>query len=369
MYEDIKIIVAGGGTGGHLYPAIALVKEIESRFKKSQILFFGTSRGIEAKLVPELGYPIKLIWLKGVQRTLTLKNLLIPLQLIVSFFQCFVTLVKFRPDVVIGTGGYVSGPVVFIAAILGFPTVIQEQNSYPGVSTRLLAKVVDQVHLSFEESEKYFPKKDKLHFSGNPIRSNLKAEKKEEAVTKFGLNTAKKTLLIFGGSQGAHSLNQGILNILEEIMQAPDWQIIWGSGERDYEEVQRVCSKYENRINVKPFISDMASAYSAADLVISRAGATTLAELQACGLPALLVPYPFAAAGHQEANARTLMKQHAVEMILDSELQSDKFLNTVLSLMSDETSRNELGAHLKKSAKPEAAKDIVNKIMTLTNNA
>lgn len=369
MYEDIKIIIAGGGTGGHLYPAIALVKEMESRFKESQTLFFGTSKGIEAKLIPDMGYPIKLIWLKGVQRKWTFKNLLIPLQLIVSFFQCLFTLIKFRPDVVIGTGGYVSGPVVFIAALLGFPTVIQEQNSYPGVSTRLLAKVVKQVHLSFEESAKYFSKKEKLHFSGNPIRSNLKTVNKETAVANLGLSADKKTLLVFGGSQGAHSLNQAIMNILEEIMNIQDWQIIWGSGERDYEEVQRVCSKYAKRIRVKPFIMDMASAYSAADLVISRAGATTLAELQACGLAALLVPYPFAAAGHQEANARTLMKQNAVEMILDSELQSDSFLNTALALMRDDSRRKELGAHLKKTAKPDAAKNIVNKIMTLINNA
>ncbi|MBD3290909.1 undecaprenyldiphospho-muramoylpentapeptide beta-N-acetylglucosaminyltransferase [candidate division KSB1 bacterium] len=369
LSEGIKVAVAGGGTGGHLYPAIAIVKEIEQRFEKAEILFFGTAKGIEAKQIPQMGYRLKLIWLKGVQRKLTFKNLLIPAQLVISFYQCLFTLRRFKPDVVIGTGGYVSGPVLLIAALLGYPTVIQEQNSFPGVSTRLLSRFVDQVHLSFEESEKYFENKSKLYFSGNPIRSNLKTVAREKAISAFGLDADKKTLLIFGGSQGAHSLNQGMIRILDILSKMPNWQIIWGSGERDYEEVQRACRNYEKQTTVKPFITDMASAYSAADLVISRAGATTLAELQDCGLPALLVPYPYAAEGHQEANARTLMKQNAAEMILDRDLRSRQFVDTVLELMKDDSKRQKLGENLKSLAKPDAAENIVNDIMNLLYDA
>ena len=365
LQGKFKVIIAGGGTGGHLYPAIALAKEIERRFTKSEILFIGTSRGIEAKVIPEMGYRLKLIWVKGFQRKFSFGNFLLPVQVIVSFFQCAITILTFKPSMVIGTGGYVSGPVLFIAALLRFPTIIQEQNSYPGVSTRLLSPFVDQVHLSFEESIKFFKNTNKVFISGNPIRSTLKTFRRKDAVSNLKIDGNKKTLLIFGGSQGAHSINFAILKIIEQVMKNQSWQIIWGSGEMDLKIIKKSCEKFGSRILVKPFITDMASVYAVTDLVISRAGATTLAELQVCGLPVILVPYPFAAAGHQEANARALVKQNAAEMVLNNELESDKFLNTLLMLMEDEAKRKSLGSNLKTLARPDAAQKIIEKMLSL----
>ena len=365
MADKIKLIIAGGGTGGHLYPAIALVKEIEQRYAKCEILFFGTAKGIEARILPEMGYKLSLLWLSGVQRSLNLKLLLFPIQFISSIIKCLFVILKFQPNLVIGTGGYVSGPALFLAALFRFPTIIQEQNSYPGVTTRMLAKVVDQVHLTFEESKKYFNNKDKLYISGNPIRKALRAINKDDGLKKFALDPSKKTLLIFGGSQGAHSLNQAILHVLKPILDDDKWQIVWGAGNYDYPEISTECAKFGSRIWLNPYISDMASAYSVADLVVSRAGATTLAELQVCGLPVLLVPYPYAAANHQEANARTLVKQNAAEMILDSELKSDKFMDILQVLLKNNNRRKELGNNIMALAKPDAAKIIIDKSVEL----
>lgn len=365
MLDRLKILIAGGGTGGHLYPAIALVKEIEHRFPNSEILFIGTSRGIEAKVLPQMGYRLKLIWLKGLERKVTLSNLLLPFQIIVSLFQCAIILLQFRPHVVIGTGGYVSGPAILLAALFHFPTLIQEQNSYPGISTRLLARLADQVHLSFEDSIRFFKDKEKVFISGNPVRQSLGIENRSEAVSKLGIDDTKKILFIFGGSQGAHSINLAILKNLDRIMENSAWQIIWGCGERDWDMIQQACEKYGVRVLAKPYFSDMGAVYAVTDLVISRAGATTLAELQICGLPSILVPYPYAAAGHQAANARALVNQNAAEMVLDHELNSEKFMNTLHGLMNDENKRKILGMGLKKLAKPAAAKNIIDAMIHL----
>lgn len=368
MQKKFKVIIAGGGTGGHLYPAIALVKEIEKRFPQSEILFIGTSRGIEAKIIPEMKYQLKLIWIKGFQRKLSLGNLILPLQVIISFFQCAITILNFRPNVVIGTGGYVSGPAILIASFLKVPTIVQEQNSVPGITTRFLASFADQVHLSFDESKKYFTflkNRDKVFVSGNPIRNRLRTISRDAAISKLNIDATKKTLLITGGSQGAHSINEAIQKIIDRLMKMQDWQIIWGTGEKDFDAIRSACKKYSSRIIVKPYITDIASAYAVTDLIINRAGATMLAELKVCGLPTILVPYPFAAAGHQEANARALMEQKAVEMVLNSELESDKFLNTIVTLMENETKRTTLGSNLKALAKPDAAKIIIDEMVKL----
>ncbi len=368
MADRIRVLLAGAGTGGHLMPAIALAREIESRYTESEILFIGTKHGLEAKLLPELGYALRFIWLRGFQRSRIIGNALLPLQMIVSAVQCFRTLVKFKPDVVIGTGGYISGPALLLAAALRYPTLIQEQNSAPGISTRLLSRFVDQVHLSFEDSIQYFKKRDRIFVSGNPVRSNLQAVDRKTAAGRLGMDAAKRTLFVFGGSQGAHSINLAMLKVLAPLMEKTDWQILWSTGERDYETVQAVCAAMGSRIRVMPFIKDMASAYTVSDLVISRAGATTLAELEACGLPAILVPYPYAAAGHQEANARSLMAQDAVQMVLNHELESDHFLMTIFRLMGDDERRHQLGSNLKRLARPNAAKDIVDYMILLLKN-
>lgn len=368
MGDAFKIVFAGGGTGGHLYPALALAREIENRYADNEILFFGTERGIESRIIPELGYNIEFINIRGIQRSLTLKNLKVPFLIIRSLITCRRVLRRFKPAVVIGTGGYVSWPVLFTASLLGYPTVIQEQNSYPGISTRFLSRFVDHVHLSFEESFAYIKKGKHVFMSGNPIRSSLTSVNRETAAANLGLSIQSKTLLIFGGSQGAHSINMAVINIIHELMRLSDWQIMWGTGEKDFNQVSTKCEQYGHRIIVKPYLQDMASVYALSDLVISRAGATTLAELQSCKLAALLIPYPYAAAGHQEANARALVSKNAVEMVLDENLNDATFLNKLINLMNDDDHRRMLGINLGKLAQPDAAVNIINKTIELIEN-
>jgi UDP-N-acetylglucosamine--N-acetylmuramyl-(pentapeptide) pyrophosphoryl-undecaprenol N-acetylglucosamine transferase len=368
MDSELRIMVAGGGTGGHLYPAIALVKEIEARFPNAKFLFIGTKRGIEARIIPESGYQIRYIWLSGVQRRLSWRLVLPPLQLVVSIIQCIKTLRSFRPHVVIGTGGYVSGPAVMMAALLGYPTVIQEQNSFPGMTTRMLARVVNQVHVTFESSIKYFNDPSKVHLSGNPVRGQLNSTPRDVAATKFGLNAAAKTLLIFGGSQGAHSINQALVAIMPRLLELKGWQVLWGTGNVSYPMVSDAMAAYVDRVKVLPYIADMGAAYGLANLVVARAGATTVAELQMCGLPVILIPYPFAAANHQEANARALVESDAATMVLDSELTSDKLYLELTALMNDKIAREKLGKQLKSLAKPDAAKTIVDHILLIIDN-
>ena len=365
MDDKIRVIFAGGGTGGHLYPAIALAKEFERRFKTADIMFIGTKRGLESKVVPEFGYKIEFINIRGIQRSLTLQNFKVPFLIVGSLFACHKILRRFKPDVVIGTGGYVSWPMLFSAAIFGYPTIIQEQNSYPGFTTRFLSRFVDQVHLSFDVSVNYIKHKEKVHLSGNPIRSTLNAVDRTSAAKNFGLSSEQKTLLVFGGSQGAHSINTAMLNCIPELMERTDWQILWATGENDYEQVSLQCATFKQRIIVKPYISNMEAAYAVSDLVISRAGATTLAELQMCKLAALLIPYPHAAAGHQEANARALVAKDAVEMVLDSDLSNEIFINKIITLMNDDDRRRLLGINMGQLARPEAAKTIIDKTVEL----
>ena len=365
MDDRLKVAVAGGKTGGHLFPALALVREIETRVQHTHVLFFGTRSGIEAKIVPQQGYDIEFLSVSGFQRKLSMTNLMLPFKLIGSIAKCFYKLKRFNPDIVIGTGGYVSAPVLLTAALLRYPTLIQEQNSYPGVTTRLLSRVVDQVHLSFEDSAVYFKNRDKLYVSGNPVRSvHVKVDRKT-ALEKFGLAGDRKTLFIFGGSQGAHSINLAVMHQLDELMLNTDWQLLWGTGESDFQQVQNRCEPYGARIKAISFITDMASAYSVADLVVSRAGATTLSELQACGLPAILVPYPYAAEGHQEANARALVAKNAARMVLDSDLTTGPLVQEINKLADDDDARAALGSNLKALAKPDAARDIIDKMMLL----
>lgn len=363
--SGLRILFAGGGTGGHLFPALALAEEIKRVSRVAQIFFAGTSRGIEGKLVPQKGYSLKKIWIRGFERDFNLKNAIIPIMFTVSCMQSLVFLLKFKPNAVVGTGGYVSGPVILMAVILGIPTLIQEQNSFPGFSTRFLARFVDRVHLSFEESRKYFIRQDNLKVSGNPTRNDLANISKEEALKKFGLRPGKLTLLVFGGSQGATSINQALLRILNKVMQIRELQIIWATGRADFARVSVESQKYKDRVFVKEFIDDMASAYAASDLVLCRSGATTVAELTRCGLAAILVPYPFAAAGHQEFNAKTLADRGAAVMILDRELQTPKFEKVLIDLLVNDLKRNEMQDRSLKLAKPEAANKIVEDLLGL----
>jgi UDP-N-acetylglucosamine--N-acetylmuramyl-(pentapeptide) pyrophosphoryl-undecaprenol N-acetylglucosamine transferase len=322
--HEPRIIFAGGGTGGHLFPGIAIAEEIRRQRPNAEILFIGTARKIEARLVPQRGFSFRTIWVSGFRRKVTVDNVLFPVKVIVSLIQSFSLMWKIRPDVVVGTGGYVCGPPLFAAQMLGTPTLIQEQNSFPGVTTRLLAARATEVHLSFAGSEKYLRRKDNLKVSGNPTRERVGTISREEGAARFGISPDATTILVFGGSLGATSINRAMRGIAGQLATS-GIQILWQTGEADFVQVRGEMEKIGNgspRIIVRAFIDEMEYAYAASDLCVCRAGATTIAELTKAKAASILVPYPFAAADHQTENARAMVAAGAAVMIADRDLET-----------------------------------------------
>ena len=307
-------------------------------------------------------YQFKKIWIRGMQRKLSLSNLIFPLRLLVSLFQCAFLVLSFKPNAVIGTGGYVSGPALMMGIAFGIPTIIQEQNSYPGLVNRFLGNWVKQVHVSFEDSIKYFKKQKNIFVSGNPVRGEFNKIDKANALSKFNLDSKKITLLIFGGSQGAHAINKTILAVLDRLMALPNLQLLWATGPNDFEKVKSIKT---GAVSVHPYIEDMASAYRAADFVFCRSGASTLSEIAICGLPCILVPYPYSAAGHQVFNARAIEKAGSAIVILESELNEDSIIESVSELLSNSKKREKMSKAALELAKPNAAAEIVTKIADL----
>jgi len=283
--------------------------------------------------------------------------------LLKGFYQALKILNQKRPNLVVGTGGYVSFPVVMLASLKSIPTMIQEQNSYPGISTRFLAHFVDKVCLSCSESVKYFSSEKKLEVIGNPIREDLIHRERNLALNKFGLEEGKKTIFVFGGSQGAHTINHVFLQCLDLLKS--EWQILWQTGEADFSEISQKVKGEAIACAVYPFIEDMGSAYAASDLVISRAGALTLAEITACGKPSVLIPFPFATADHQRHNAQALQKKGAAKMVLQKELTAQVLAEKISSLLSDETGLKQMAEKSKNMGRPEAASLLVDEMEKL----
>ncbi|MBX2990753.1 MAG: undecaprenyldiphospho-muramoylpentapeptide beta-N-acetylglucosaminyltransferase [Bacteroidetes bacterium] len=365
--KGVRVCFAGGGTGGHLFPAIAIADEIRRRVPDAEITFVGTRRKIEARVVPQRGYNFVPIWISGFRRSLKPGNLLFPAKVAVSVMQSFFLMKKMKPDIVVGTGGYVCGPPVYVATLLGIPTLIQEQNSYPGVTTRRLAHRVDEVHLSFESSKRYLRRQDNVKISGNPTRAALGTISRKAGAEKFGIDPAVTTLLVFGGSLGATSLNNEVARVLPELLRL-GIQLIWQTGEGDFERIAPVAESLtqdaKKRVRVLKFIENMEYAYAAADVAACRAGASTLAELTVVGLASVLVPYPFAAANHQEENARAMVDAGAAVMIRDKELK-DHFLTTVAGMVTDTAKRKIVSEKAKALGKKEAASTLADAVMRL----
>ena len=318
MRRDLRIVFAGGGTGGHVFPAIYMAEYLSKQWG-ADCQFIGTKKGLENRKVSQAGFLVRQIWISGFKRGLYLSNLLFPLKLIISSIQSRKILHQIKPHLVIGTGGYVAGPALRQAIKMKIPTAIQEQNSYPGVTTRLLATQVDCVFLAYEEALQYLGKVRKYRIVGNPIKESLKAKNTKEAQKYFGLQNGKITILIFGGSQGARNIN----NALDEILSTRKLnsvQIIWQTGQLDFEKYKE---KYKNfndiNICILPFIDRMDFAYSASSFAITRAGAMTISELAAVGLPAILIPYPHATADHQLKNAQTIANEGAALLVEDNQ--------------------------------------------------
>lgn len=362
MSKICNILFAAGGTGGHLYPAIAVADKIMELKPNANILFVGTKTKLESTAVPKAGYSFKPIWISGVSRQLTLKNLLFPLKLLVALIQSVVIVLTFKPNAMVGAGAYVSGPIGFISSIFGAKIILLEQNSFPGITNRILENRASSIHISFKDSEKYFKNKAKLNFSGNPVRSNLKLIDKATAKQKLSLNPNKKTLFVFGGSLGAYSLNEAVEKNLNKFLEH-DIQIIWQTGKAYFNKYKN--SKDEN-VLIIPFIDDMALAYSACDLLVVRAGATTIAEVSILGLPVIFVPSPNVAADHQYLNAKSIEEKSACILIKDNEVIS-QLGEKVVELINNKTLLSDLSKNIKAFAKPNASLSVANDVLRLAN--
>jgi UDP-N-acetylglucosamine--N-acetylmuramyl-(pentapeptide) pyrophosphoryl-undecaprenol N-acetylglucosamine transferase len=348
-----KFLFAGGGTGGHLFPAVAVAEEIKEMKPTAEILFVGTKNKIEGTVIPKLGFPLKSIWIKGFYRKFDLRNLLFPIRLMVSVVQSLFINIVYKPKVAIGTGGYTAGPAIWAAWILGAKIILLEQNSYPGVTTRLLERYANEVHLSFEDSKKYLKRNDVHHLTGNPVRKNLGSISKHDALRKFGLSTEKKTLLVLGGSLGARSLNIAVKKNIKSIMEN-EIQIIWQTGKNYYSDYKNLNSEM---VKVHDFIEDMNAAYSSCDLMLARAGATTIAEILVLGIPAVLVPSTNVAENHQYYNVKSLTDKGAAILIEDAKV-ADELSNIVITTLSSNDLLNNLKNNALSIAKPNAAKEI-----------
>jgi len=357
-----RFLFAGGGTGGHLFPAIAVAQKILSIKPEAEILFVGTSSKIEGSVVPKLGFNFSSIWISGFSRSFSFKNILFPFKLIVSLMQSILINMKFKPKVAIGSGGYVSGPAIFGANVMGARIILLEQNVYPGVTTRLLEKYAEEIHLSFEDSKRYFKDPEKIKITGNPIREDLKYIDKNSALKSFELPPNKKTILILGGSLGAKSINEAICNNIENFKKN-GIQIIWQTGKYYIDTYKKYLS---DTIKVVPFIEDMNSAYSACDLVISRAGGITITEIMNLGIPSILIPSPNVAENHQYLNAKNLFENKAALFIEDSKINME-LLDLILNTISDDKKLLNLKNNSLQIAKPEATKIVAERAIKLAD--
>ena len=351
--RSYRFLFAGGGTGGHLYPAVAVAEKVKLLLPDAEIMFIGTKSKIEGRVVPQLGYKFKSIWIKGFSRKLKLENILFPIKVVVSVIQSVIINMFYRPNVAIGSGGYVSGPAIFVSSVMGAKIILIEQNSYPGVTTRLLERYANEIHISFEDSKKYFRNKDKLFLTGNPVRESLTIVNREEALKSFKLSTAKKTLFVLGGSLGAGSINKVIAESIVSLSEK-NIQVIWQTGENYFDKYKSLSS---DNIKIMAFVEKMNLAYSACDLLLARAGATTLAEILTLGIPAILVPSPNVAENHQYFNAKSLSDKNAAVLIEDKNLKNE-FAEKVFSLILDDIRLNELKKNSLKLSKPYAAETI-----------
>jgi UDP-N-acetylglucosamine--N-acetylmuramyl-(pentapeptide) pyrophosphoryl-undecaprenol N-acetylglucosamine transferase len=363
----LNVIISGGGTGGHIFPAITIANTLKNRIPDINVLFVGAKGKMEMEKVPAAGYPIEGLWISGLQRKLSFKNLTFPLKVVSSLIKAGKIIRKFNPAIVIGVGGYASGPTLRIASNRGIPTVIQEQNSYPGITNKLLSKKVSKICVAYEGMEKFFPK-DKIVLTGNPIRRDVIEirGKEKDALTYFNLDPDKQTVLVIGGSQGALSINKSIHKNLDKFVEN-NIQVIWQTGSYYFETAEIATKELQSKgIRTIAFIDRMDYVYALADIIVSRAGAIAISEICAVGKPTVFVPLPSAAEDHQTKNARALADKNAALLIKDNE-SNEKLADTVLQLLSDKQKRQELSSNISKLAITDAAERITDEILGLLN--
>ena len=359
--RNLNFIISGGGTGGHIYPAISISNELKLRYPNSKILFVGANNRMEMQIVPKHGFKIIGLWVSGFSRSFSIKNLIFPLKLLISLIRSVFIIKSNKPDLVIGTGGFASGPILYIASLFGIPTVIQEQNSYPGITNKILGKRVNKICVAYDNLDRFFDK-NKIVFTGNPVRSDIKKiDIKSTSAFNFKLQDNKKTLLIIGGSNGSREINKAILNNLE-LFNSLDIQVLWQCGKIYFEQYKHLNTN--KSVRVFAFIDEMNLAYDVADIIISRAGASSISELCIVGKPVIFIPSPNVAEDHQSKNALSLVNNKAAIMIEEKNIKKD-FKNSFTELINNKELQIDLSRNVLKQAKLNATKDIVNEIEKL----
>lgn len=361
MSNDLayRIMIAAGGTGGHVFPAIAIADALREQRPSTQITFVGTKDKIEWHAVPKAGYPIRNIWISGFHRRITWQNILFPVKLLTSIIQSMRIVADVKPHLFVSCGGYVAGPAGWVAEKRGIPTAIQEQNSFPGVTNRMLAKQAQVIYTAFAQADQWLPK-GKTKLVGNPTRKALVAVGRDEAVQRLGLDPLRRTLLVLGGSGGARSINEAMQVNLDDLHDRLGIQIIWQAGTKYLAPIHETLdvTRYE-RLILTDFIHDMPAAYAAADLVVSRAGASSCAELMLTGKPCVLIPSPHVAGDHQTKNAQAMQESGAAVVLADSDATA-KLATMVEQLIHNEAVLAKMGTSIKALAAPNAAADIAN---------
>jgi UDP-N-acetylglucosamine--N-acetylmuramyl-(pentapeptide) pyrophosphoryl-undecaprenol N-acetylglucosamine transferase len=364
LNREIRILFAGGGTGGHVFPAIYIARYLKKHWG-ARCQFIGTQNGIESTKVPQSGFVLKTIWISGLKRGFYLSNLLFPLKVIISLIQSRKEIKYFKPDIVIGTGGYVSGPVLYQAARMKIPTAIHEQNSYPGITTRILSGKVDRMFLAYEESLRYLKHIPQHIIVGNPVQIDFENISRDDARKSFHLDKNMTTILVFGGSQGARNINNAIDRLIRNN-QLKDVQLIWQTGTANIDEINDKYKNYSNlNLCILPFIDQMDQAYVASDFAICRAGAMTISELAAAGLPAILIPLPSAAANHQFKNAKALAEKGAALIVEDNTNIDNSLLKAIEKLTQPDEIRSDMSEKIKIFYRQDTLEKISNELKTM----
>lgn len=358
-----RFIISGGGSGGHVFPALAIAEALAHRIDEVEILFVGAKGKLEMQKVPEAGYPIEGLWISGLQRSLTWKNVLFPIKLLSSLRKSYSIIRQFKPDAAIGVGGYASGPLLRMSGALGIPSLIQEQNSYAGLTNRWLAKHVDTICVAYPGMEKFFPA-DKIVHTGNPVRTNLKVGDRRDGTNHFSLELRKKTILVTGGSLGARTLNEAMSDSSKLIAENQDVQWLWQTGKYYYSAFSGCETAQLSNVQVKPFLDRMDLAYAVADLVVCRAGAMTISELATVAKAALLVPSPNVSEDHQTSNAKVLEERGACQMITDADAP-DSLIPACLKLIHEEDRRLKMIDSIGQFGSPDATNKIVDEVLKL----
>ncbi len=366
----MRIIVSGGGTGGHIYPALTIVRAIQKKIPDAEFLYVGTKDGLEADIVPKEGIPFETVNIQGFKRSLTPENLVRGARAFGGVVKAMGIVRRFRPDVAVGTGGYVCGPILLASSLMRIPTLIQEQNVMPGVTNRLLARFVSCIAMGTKEAAEHFPKGKRV-FTGNPIREEVMRARSEDGKEMFGLDPKAKTVLVSGGSRGARSINRAMVGVLAHYAGRDGVQILHVTGKAGYDETMQSLKETgvdldaAGNLFVEPYLYNMPQALACADVAVFRAGAIGIAELTARGVPSILVPYPFAAANHQEMNARAIATAGAARMILDRELTAERLLSVLAELLSEDAKLRRMAKAAKKLGRPKAADEIASRVIRL----